>query len=492
MTDFSEWFHNILEEAEIIDDRYPVKGMNVWQPQGFKIRKYTLEILRNILDKTHEEVLFPLLIPEDELAKEAIHVKGFEEEVYWVTHGGLTELNKKVALRPTSETAMYPMFSLWVRSHTDLPMRFYQIVNTFRYETKHTRPLIRVREITTFKEAHTVHATEEECEEEVQNAVEIYKQFFDMLGIPYMISKRPQWDKFPGAKYTVAFDTILPDGKALQIGTVHNLGQTFAKTFNITYETEDGEHNHVYQTCYGISDRVIASIIGIHGDEKGLCLPPAVAPYQVVIVPIIFKKGAEEVLEFCRNIESKLKSAGLRVHFDDRDIRAGKKFYEYEMRGVPLRMEIGPRDIENKNAVILRRDKLEKDTISIESDAFIDEIKSILSTISHDMKEKAWKSFNKHLRDAETVEEAAREVEENRGIVTFHWCGDEECGKELEEKVKVDILGVRESKSETYKMPLTEITKEEIDLLQEEGAAARECINCGKSSTCRTMIAKTY
>jgi prolyl-tRNA synthetase len=492
MTDFSEWFHNILEEAEIIDDRYPVKGMNVWQPQGFKIRKYTLEILRNILDKTHEEVLFPMLIPEDELAKEAIHVKGFEEEVYWITHGGLTELNKKLALRPTSETAMYPMFSLWVRSHTDLPMRFYQIVNTFRYETKHTRPLIRVREITTFKEAHTVHATEEECEEEVQNAVKIYKQFFDMLGIPYMISKRPQWDKFPGAKYTVAFDTILPDGKALQIGTVHNLDQTFAKTFDITYETEEGDHNYVYQTCYGISDRVIASIIGIHGDEKGLCLPPAVAPYQVVIVPIIFKKGAEEVLEFCRGIEAKLKSAGLRVHFDDRDIRAGKKFYEHEMRGVPLRMEIGPRDIENKNAVVFRRDKLEKDTISIESDAFIDEIKSTLDNITHDMREKAWESFNKHLRDAETVEEAAREIEENMGIVTFHWCGDEACGKELEEKVRVDILGVRESKSETYKMPLTEITKEEIDSLQEEGAAARECINCRKPSTCRTMIAKTY
>ena len=469
MTDFSEWFHNILEEAEIIDDRYPVKGMHVWQPQGFKIRKYTLEILRDILDKTHEEVLFPLLIPEDELAKEAIHVKGFEEEVYWVTHGGLTELNKKLALRPTSETAMYPIFSLWVRSHTDLPMRFYQIVNTFRYETKHTRPLIRVREITTFKEAHTVHATEEECEEEVQNAVEIYKNFFDILGIPYIISKRPQWDKFPGAKYTVAFDTLLPDGKALQIGTVHNLDQTFAKTFDITYETEGGDHKYVYQTCYGISDRVIASIIGIHGDEKGLCLPPAVAPYQVVIVPIIFKKGAEEVLEFCRGVEAKLKSAGLRVHFDGRDIRAGKKFYEYEMRGVPLRIEIGPRDIENRNAVIFRRDKLEKETISIDSDNFADEIKAVLDNISHDMKKRAWDSFNKHIQDAETVEEAAKMVEEDRGIVAFHWCGDEECGKELEEKVKVDILGV-----------------------QEDETASCECINCGKSATCRTMIAKTY
>lgn len=468
MTDFSEWFHNILEEAEIIDIRYPVKGMHVWQPQGFKIRKYTLDILKNILDKTHEEVLFPLLIPEDELAKEAIHVKGFEEEVYWITHGGLTELNKKLALRPTSETAMYPMFALWVRSHSDLPFRFYQIVNTFRYETKHTRPLIRVREITTFKEAHTVHATREECEEQVQTAVKIYKEFFDMLGIPYSVSKRPQWDKFPGAEYTMAFDTILPDGKTLQIGTVHNLGQTFAKTFDITYETAEGEHEYVYQTCYGVSDRVIASVIGIHGDDKGLCLPPAVAPYQVVIVPIIFKKGAEEVLDFCRKMENKLKAAGLRVHLDDRDIRAGKKFYEHEMRGVPLRMEIGPRDIENKNAVILRRDKLEKETISIDSDAFIDDIKTLLDNISHYMKDKAWDSFNAHIRSAETVEEAKTKMEENKGIVSFNWCGDEPCGKELEEKVHMDILGIQE---------------EDI-----QGV----CINCGKLAKCKTLIAKTY
>lgn len=469
MTDFSEWFHNILEEAEIIDIRYPVKGMHVWQPQGFKIRKYTLEILKNILDETHEEVLFPLLIPEDELAKEAIHVKGFEEEVYWVTHGGLTELNKKLALRPTSETAMYPMFALWVRSHSDLPFRFYQIVNTFRYETKHTRPLIRVREITTFKEAHTVHATKEECEEQVQTAIKIYKEFFDTLGIPYTVSKRPQWDKFPGAEYTMAFDTILPDGKTLQIGTVHNLGQTFAKTFDITYETAEGEHEYVYQTCYGVSDRVIASIIGIHGDEKGLCLPPAVAPYQIVIIPIIFKKGAEKVLKYCEEITNTLKRAGFRVHFDNRDIRAGKKYYEYEMRGIPVRLEIGPRDIENKNAVVFRRDKMEKSSVSLDSDNLINDIKGLLDDISQNMKDTAWESFNKHIRSAETIEEAANKIDEHKGIVTFQWCGDEKCGKELEEKVNVDILGI-----------------------QDENTTPGQCINCGKPASCNTLIAKTY
>jgi len=333
LSKFSEWFHNILEEAGIIDTRYPVKGMHVWLPQGFKLRKHTLEIIGKVLDRDHEEVQFPLLIPEDELAKEGIHVKGFEDEVYWVTHGGLTELNKKLALRPTSETSMYPLFNLWVRSHSDLPMKFYQTVNTFRYETRHTRPLIRVREITTFTEAHTVHADKGDAEKQVREAVKLYKSIFDSLAVPYVITTRPDWDKFPGADYTVAFDTLLPDGKTLQIGTVHNLGQTFARTFEITYETESGDHQYAYQTCYGLSDRVIASVIGVHGDESGLCLPPEVAPIQVVIVPVIFKEGKEEVLEFCRKTQEVLKEGGLRVHLDERDIRAGKKYYEWEMRG---------------------------------------------------------------------------------------------------------------------------------------------------------------
>ncbi len=470
MSEFSEWFHNILEEAEIIDTRYPVKGMHVWLPQGFKIRKHTLNILKAILDEDHEEVQFPLLIPEDELAKEAIHVKGFEEEVYWVTHGGLTELNEKLALRPTSETAMYPMFSLWVRNHSDLPMKYYQVVNTFRYETKHTRPLIRVREITTFKEAHTVHATAEETEQQVRDAVKIYKRFFDMLGIPYSVSRRPEWDKFPGALYTVAFDTIMPDGKTLQIGTVHNLGQTFAKTFDITYETATGEHEYVYQTCYGLSDRVIASVIGIHGDKSGLCMPPDIAPYQVVIVPIIFKKGGEEVLEFCRDLEQKLKSeANLRVYFDDRDIRAGKKYYEWEMRGVPLRIEIGPRDIQNKKVVTYRRDTQEKEIIDYNSLAISETTFETLGEISLNMKNRAWETFENNIRSVDSIEEATDEMTKAGGIITFNWCGDEDCGKDIEEKVKVAILGVQESDNENS-----------------------TCINCDKPSKHMTLIAKTY
>ena len=439
-------------------------------PRDLKLENTLSNILKEILDKDHEEVLFPLLIPEDELAKEAIHVKGFEEEVYWVTHGGLTELNKKLALRPTSETAMYPMFSLWVRNHSDLPMKYYQVVNTFRYETKHTRPLIRVREITTFKEAHTVHATAEETEQQVQDAVKIYKQFFDKLGIPYTVSKRPEWDKFPGAEYTVAFDTIMPDGKTLQIGTVHNLGQTFAKTFDITYETATGEHEYVYQTCYGLSDRIIASVIGVHGDKAGLSLPPDIAPYQVVIVPIIFKKGGEEVIEFCKNLEEKLKlEANLRVYFDDRDIRAGKKYYEWEMRGIPLRIEVGPRDLQNKKVVTFRRDTQEKEIIDYDPSKISETINEIMNDVSLKMKDNAWEKLENNIRSVDSIEEAEDIISKYGGIVTFDWCGDRECGKDIEEKVKVDILGVQLSEKDNS-----------------------TCINCDKPSKHITLLAKTY
>lgn len=468
MSEFSEWFHNILEEAQIIDTRYPIKGMHVWQPQGFKIRKYALKLLRELLDEDHEEVLFPLLIPEDELAKEAIHVKGFEEEVYWVTHGGLTPLNKKMALRPTSETAMYPMFNLWVRSHTDLPMKFYQIVNTFRYETKHTRPLIRVREITTFKEAHTIHADYEGARKQVEKAIELYSNFFDYLGIPYVVTRRPDWDKFPGADYTMAFDTLMPDGKTLQIGTVHNLGQTFAHTFDITYETAEGEHEHVYQTCYGLSDRVIASIIGIHGDSSGLILPPSVAPYQVVIVPVLFKKGAQEVLDFCNQLKNMLKNNGVRVHLDDRDIRAGKKYYEWEMRGVPLRLEIGPRDIENKKIIALRRDTMEKETLDYQEETIINDLNKTLNEITQTLKTMAWEKFKANIRPATSLQDAQDILMKDKGIVSFDWCGDESCGMEIEEIVKVDILGVSEEVPEG------------------------KCINCGSPAKSRALLAKTY
>ncbi|MCK4928121.1 MAG: proline--tRNA ligase, partial [Methanosarcinales archaeon] len=241
-SDFSEWYNELLQVAEIMDVRYPVKGLYVWNPFGFSIRSRVYSIMRELLDNTgHVEAMFPLLIPEHEFMKEAEHIKGFEEEVYWVTHGGTNPLDVKLALRPTSETAIYPMYKLWVRSHSDMPLLIYQIVNTFRYETKHTRPLIRLREITSFKEAHTVHATWDDAAAQVKEATRIYQQFYKRLAVPTIVSKRPDWDKFPGADYTMAVDVLMPDGKTLQVGTAHHLGDNFAKTFDITYEDPEGE-----------------------------------------------------------------------------------------------------------------------------------------------------------------------------------------------------------------------------------------------------------
>jgi prolyl-tRNA synthetase len=286
---FSEWYHELLKAGEIIDVRYPVKGMCVWYPFGFALRRNVYDLMRELLDPDHQETQFPLLIPETEFMKEAEHIKGFEDEVYWVTHGGTSPLEIKLALRPTSETAIYPIFKLWVRSHADLPLKIYQIVNTFRYETKHTRPLIRLREITSFKEAHTVHATWDEAAEQVEAALTIYAEFYRRLAIPFLFARRPSWDKFPGSDYSIALDTVMPDGRTLQIGTAHLLGTNFATTYGITFENEGGEQEFANQTCYGVSERCIAALISVHGDDKGLVLPWSVAPVQVVIVPILFK-----------------------------------------------------------------------------------------------------------------------------------------------------------------------------------------------------------
>ena len=463
---FDEWFHDILEEANITDSRYPIKGMAIWMPYGFQIRKYSMEIIKKLLDKDHEEVLFPMLIPETELAKEGIHVKGFEDEVYWITKGGQTELNEQLALRPTSETAIYPMYALWIRSHIDLPIKYYQIVNTFRYETKHTRPLIRVREITTFKEAHTAHATKEESDEQIQDFIAIYKEFFDDLGIPYLISKRPEWDKFPGADYTMAFDVIMPNGKTLQIGTIHNLGQTFAKTFDIKFEDKDGQHKLVYQTCAGVSDRVIASVISVHGEEKGLRLPPKVSPNQVTIIPILFKKGKEEVLAKCLEIKEQLEEKGLRVNIDDRDIRPGKKFYDWELKGTPVKLELGPRDLQNNITIAMRRDEGEKIELALD-DSLADNVVELLDKTTENLYNSAWDFQAEHVKFTENLDEIPELVEAGN-VVKFLWCGDESIGKEIEEKTGYDILGIQEEVSEG------------------------KCIASEKDAKYITLIAKTY
>jgi prolyl-tRNA synthetase len=465
--DFSAWYNELLWRAEIMDVRYPVKGLYVWYPFGFALRRNVYGELRALLDRDHQEALFPLLIPETEFAKEAEHIKGFEEEVYWVTHGGTSPLEVKLALRPTSECAIYPMYHLWVRSHADLPLRIYQIVNTFRYETKHTRPLIRLREITSFKEAHTVHATWEDAERQVHTAIALYREFYETLCVPVIVSKRPEWDKFPGADYTIAVDTIMPDGRTLQIGTVHHLGDHFSKTFSITYEDVNGEQQFAQQTCYGISERCIAALISMHGDEKGLVLPPSVAPVQVVIVPITIGKRKEEVLAAAREIEQELGGSGLRVKVDSRDLRPGAKYYYWEMRGVPLRIEVGPRDLDAGQVISVTR-LGEKSAIPRAS--LCPGVGEVLAGFAATLTRRAEKHIHSHVKVVDTIEELSVVIEQ--GVAIVPWCGERGCADFIEETVNGSVLG-------------TEVQANFA--CTADGA----CIACGKKGTA-ALVGRSY
>jgi prolyl-tRNA synthetase len=461
---FSEWYHELLMMAEISDNRYPVKGMCVWFPFGFALRKNVYGIIRALLDPDHQETQFPLLIPENEFMKEAQHIKGFEDEVYWVTHGGTSPLDVKLALRPTSETAIYPMFKLWIRSHADLPLRIYQIVNTFRYETKHTRPLIRLREITSFKEAHTAHATWDEAAEQVEVAIQRYSEFYRRLAIPFLVSRRPSWDKFPGADYTTAIDVIMPDGKTLQVGTAHHLGSTFAKTYEITYEAEEGEQKLVSQTCYGISERCIAALISVHGDEKGLVLPWGVAPIQVVIVPILLG-DKEKVLEVSRNLQQQLSAACVRVKLDTSDERPGAKFYKWEMKGVPIRLEVGPRDIEKSIVALARRDGAKK---GVPMDGLIESLTREAEELQAALYSRAEQFMKSRVKAVTSIEEA--KLQTQAGVALVPWCGSEECGHQLEDQVEANMLGEP----------------------QYQSFPEAACAVCGKVTGKRTYMARQY
>lgn len=466
--DFSGWFNDLLWRAEIMDVRYPVKGLYVWYPYGFAIRKFVYNRLRELLDRDHEETLFPLLIPEQEFMKEAEHIKGFENEVYWVTHGGTTPLDVKLALRPTSETAIYPMYALWLRSHADLPMKYYQIVNTFRYETKQTRPLIRLREITSFMESHTVHATWEEAEAQCEYELGLTKEFYDGLCIPITISKRPDWDKFPGADYTIAVDAIMPNGRTLQIGTVHHLGTHFSKTFSINYEDKNGEQQLANQTCYGISERSIAALISLHGDDKGLILPPAVAPVQAVIVPITIGKRHEDVLAAAKKLESDLKAAGFRVKMDTRDMRPGAKYYWWELRGVPLRLELGPRDIDGGKVMAVKR---MGEKTSLELATVCDGVTRVLAEITEAIRAKAEEHTKSHLCSVDSMEALNTALNDGK-VAVVHWCRERECGDAIEEKANSSILG-------------TEVRSPYV------AATDGKCIVCGKPGKA-TLVGRTY
>lgn len=471
---FSEWFDYVLEAAEIYDyGRYPVKGMGVWLPYGFKIRSNVISILRNLLDGTgHEEILLPILIPEGILRKESEHIRGFEDQVYWVTHGGLEPLDVKLALRPTSETSLTYLESFWIKSYKQLPKKFYQIVSIFRYETKATRPMIRVREVTTFKEAHTVHEDFKDSERQILEAIEVYSKFFNTLGIPYLISKRPEWDKFAGAIYTIAFDTLLPDGRALQIGTVHNLGQNFTKVFEVRIQRRDESIDYAWQTSYGVSERVIASVIAIHGDRRGLVLPFIIAPIQVVVIPLITSESYEEVIKYSSHVTELLRSNGFRVYEDLReDLRPGEKYYYWELRGVPFRIEVGIREVSGRYVTLFRRDTLER--FKVDLDSLVETIRKLGVSYDENLRRRAWDAFKSKIVRLNDIEEAKNFLSSNKGFVELPWCGRCECGMKFSELLNADALGT----------PL-EVDSNELSNMY--------CVICGSKANTLMRLAKKY
>lgn len=433
--DFNEWYNEIVELADLCDKRYPIKGMNVWRPYGWELMTYIDSITRSEMRRTnHLEVCFPLCIPEDLFQKEADHIEGFGSEVYWITHAGHNKLEKRWLLRPTSETAMYPVFSLWIRSHADLPLKTFQIVNTFRYETKQTRAFIRVREIHFF-EAHTCHVDFEDAERQVQEDKEIAKRLLHRLSLPFIFCKRPEWDKFAGAFYTLSIDVLMPSGRTLQLGSIHQYKDNFAIPYEISYESEGGSHKACHQTTYGMSERILGAVIGVHGDNKGLILPPKVAPIQAVIIPIIFKGKEEKVLDAIPKVVESLEKKGIRVHVDNRDITPGNKYYDWELKGVPLRLEIGPRDVENNQVMVVRRDTAEKIPVPMKDVAT--NVSDVLETIAERLYKNAEKLLHENMHTITSLEEAKT----LKGIIEIPWCGQDQCALEIEEMLEGNTLG---------------------------------------------------
>jgi prolyl-tRNA synthetase len=433
--DFNEWYNEIVELADLCDKRYPIKGMNIWRPYGWKLMNHVDRLIRDEMMRTnHQEVCFPLLIPESFFKKEEEHIEGFGKEVFWVTHAGSNQLEERWLLRPTSETAMYPIFSLWIRSHTDLPLKTFQIVNTFRYETKQTRAFIRVREIHFF-EAHTCHVDFEDAERQIKEDKDIAHRLMNKLCLPYVFNKRPEWDKFAGAYYTISIDVLMPSGRTLQIGSIHQYRDNFSKPYEISYETEKGAHAYCHQTTYGMSERLLGALVGVHGDNKGLILPPEVAPLQVVIIPIIFKGKEQTVLEACTVLQKKLLQMNIRSSIDDREITPGNKYYDWELKGVPLRVEIGPKDMEKNQVTLVRRDLSTKKSVPL-TDAE-KTIKTELQNLEQSLYIKAETLLKENMHNVLTIEEAKQKT----GIVTLPWCGNKDCALEIENVLEGNTLG---------------------------------------------------
>ncbi len=473
---FSEWYSELMKEAELVDLRYGVKGFIVIRPWAMYILKKMYSYYEEILEQyNHMPVHFPVVIPERYLTKEKEHIKGFEGEVFWITRAGFNELEERLALRPTSETAMYPMYALWTSGRKDLPIKLYMSELVWRYETKATRPLIRGREFW-WIEAHCAFATKEEAEAQVrEDMLTAKKAIWETFGVPFLFFKRPEWDKFAGADYTFAADTLMPDGRVLQIATTHLLGQNFSRPFEFKFMDTDGKEKYAWQTSYGPGmNRILAAMISWFGDDKGLILPFHLAPVQVVIVPIFKDESKKKVLGYAKEVEGKLKALGYRVELDDaEDETPGFKFNKWELKGVPIRVEVGPKEAEAKALTVVRRDNREKQQLSLEEAAKIEEIAKLMF---EEMRKKNEEKMRSSIVDAKNWDELKKGIEEGK-IVRVAFCSvdkdGEACYAKIKEELKAEVRG-------------------ELLEKEEKPESGAKCVVCGKEAKHIVYVARQY
>ena len=468
--DFSKWYIELVQKAELADYT-PMKGMMVIRPHGYAIWENIQRSLdARIKASGHVNAYFPLFIPESFLKKEAEHVKGFSPEVAWVTIGGKEELEERLAVRPTSEAIIGHMYAKWIKSWRDLPVLINQWANIVRWE-KVTRPFLRTTEFL-WQEGHTCHETAEEGEAETLKILALYRDFCETeLAIPVLCGRKSLREKFAGAQMTYAIEALMSDGKALQMGTSHNLGQHFSKAFDIKFEDRSQTLQYVWQTSWGMTTRTIGALIMVHGDDSGLRFPPRIAPVQAVIVPISVGAWKETVLPVVRNAAEVLRAAGVRVEVDAREeATPGWKFSEYEMRGVPLRIEIGPRDVKSGQAVLVRRDTREKETVPLA--ALAARVPELLEAIQARLFADAKLFLDANIRDAADYTSFKNILENQRGFIRAPWCGGEEC----EDRIKAETMAT------IRVMPLDEA----------EGRTDAPCVCCGRPGKALAFFARSY
>lgn len=463
--DMSRWYTDVVMKARLADYS-PVKGCMVIRPYGYSIWESIQRLLDAEFKRTgHQNAYFPLFIPESFLTKEAEHVEGFAPEVAWVTQGGQTQLEERLAIRPTSEAIIGHMYAKWIGSYRDLPVLINQWANVVRWE-KVTRPFLRTTEFL-WQEGHTAHRTHEEAQEEVQRMLEVYRTFVEGdLAIPLVTGEKSQKEKFAGALKTYTIEALMPDGQALQSGTSHDLGQNFAKAFDINFLDADGERKFAWTTSWGMSTRIIGAIIMSHGDDRGLRLPPRIAPIQAVVIPIVYKES-EAVVVKAREIRERLEKIGLRVHLDDREgFKPGWKYAEYEMMGVPLRVEIGQKDMEKNQVCIVRRDTQEK--MFIPQEQLEARATELMSEIQQTLFKQAAAVLQSKTFPAANFDEFKSVIQDKKGMADVAWCGELAC----EDRFKADAGAT-------------------IRCFHAEQADA-PCVCCGKPAQKRVYVARAY